>query len=218
MWTHRLCAVKSQLLTSSSHSRLAQIANCESIAPYFDDVDAPLIAKLKDIRVHRDVEDPRGAKVEFVFHDNDFLADNTLVKEFVVKPDANPLGSEDFDWSEDLEAKPCTIQWKSDEVNLCKKKPTAAVEDDDDDAFEPGSFFSSFFESTSPQIANGIGQAIVNTFYPSVIEWYTGEAIGAFGDFDDDMFDSEEDEEDDDAEEIDLEEEEKKTKKPKTDQ
>lgn len=199
---------------------LTQIANCEQLLPYFDDVDQPLIAKLKDVSVSKDPQDPRACTITFVFHDNDFLAENTLTKEFKLKKDATPLGHEDFDWSEDLIPIKTEIKWKSDDVNLVKKKPTTEPEGDNEDEFEPGSFFSSFFDSTSPAIANGIGQVIALNFHPVAIDWYTGDAIGAFdslSDFDvDDDDEDDEDESEDDAEEIELDEKDKPTKKAKT--
>lgn len=104
-------------------------------------------------------------------------------------------------------------------MNLCKKNPVKEPKDDDEDSFEPGSFFSAFFECVHPGVVCGIGQTIANNFYPQAIEWYTGEAV----DFDEslleDDFDDEDDEddEDDDAAEIDLEEDEKRaSKKAKT--
>ncbi|CAO1628491.1 unnamed protein product [Parajaminaea phylloscopi] len=199
------------------------LANCEQMAPYFDDVDQPLLAKLKTVDVTKDLEDPRICKITFTFHDNDFLSENTLVKEFVPKEGAAPLGHEDFEWTEDLLPKKTEIQWKSDEVNLCKKKPTTEPQGDDDDEFEPGSFFSSFFDSESPAIASGIAQVIASNFFPIAVDWFTGDAIGAFdslSDFDvddDDEDDDDEDESDDDgAAEIDLDEKDKPSKRAKT--
>lgn len=110
--------------------------------------------------------------------------------------------------------------------NLCKIKPTVEPKDEEDDNFEPGSFFSSFFESENPEIVNGIGQIIAQNFYPIAFDWYTGEAVGNYDDFSDleeedysgDSDDDEEDSEDDGAAEIDLDEKDGKpaAKKAKT--
>lgn len=187
--------------------------------PYFDDVDQPLLVKLKDVDVKKNVEDPRICTITFTFDDNEYLSENKLVKEFTLKEGAAPLGHEDFEWTEDLVPKKTEIKWKSEEVNLCKKKPTMEPKDGGDDEFEPGSFFSSFFQSTSPAIASGIAQVIALNFFPIAIDWYTGDAIGAFdslSDFDvDDEDDDEDDDEsdDDEAEEIDLDEKDRKPSK-----
>ncbi|PWN30338.1 hypothetical protein BDZ90DRAFT_276805 [Jaminaea rosea] len=203
------------------------IANCESLMPYFDDVDSPLITKIKNVKVTRPAEDPRGASITFEFHDNEFLAESSITKVFKPKADARPLGHEDFEWSEDLVPQTCSVKWTDDEHNLCKKKPTVEPKDEDDDNFEPGSFFSSFFESENPEIVNGIGQIIAQNFYPIAFDWYTGEAIGNYDDLDDfdvedfddeDEEDEEDDSEDDGAAEIDLDEKDGKpaAKKAKT--
>ena len=123
---------KSDVLRCAQHSDHAtfsrlQLANCESLAPYFDDVDQPLIVKLKDVKVVRPLDDPRGATITFEFHDNDFLASNTVTKVFKPKADARELGHEEFEWSEDLVPEPCTIQWKDDEVRSKEAKPRSLV-------------------------------------------------------------------------------------------
>lgn len=103
------------------------------------------------------------------------------------------------------------------QVNLCKKNPVKEPTKGDVDTFEPGSFFSTFFECTHTAIVNSIGQSIVNMFYPQVADWYTGEALASMADYDDFDDDEDDEEDDDDADEIDLEEEEKRaTKKAKT--
>lgn len=191
------------------------------MAAYFDDVDHPLIAKLTGIKIHRDAEDPRATKVEFIFADNDYLSENSLVKEFQTTSDSKDLGDSDFDWTDDLKPIKTEIKWKSDEKNLCKLKPTSY---EDEETFTPGSFFSSFFECTHPEIANGIGQLIAESFYPMALDWYTGDAADDDDfDFDDESFsdedDSEDESEDDGAAEIDLEEKDAKpAKRARTEQ
>ncbi|CAO1623475.1 unnamed protein product [Sympodiomycopsis kandeliae] len=195
------------------------IANCDPVSSYVDDEDWQVLAFLKEVKVVRSAEDPRGCSITFSFKDNKFLASNEITKKFVVKKDATAMGSQEFDWEQDLEPKKAEVQWKGDDVDLCKKNPVKLPTDDDMDTFEPGSFFSTFFECTHPSIASNIGQAIADSLYPDAADWYTGEADSGVDFFDD--FDEEEDEEDeedeDDAEEIDLEEDEKRaSKKAKT--
>lgn len=171
----------------------------------------------------RDSQELRKYTIEFIFNENDYLENNTLTKVFSPKKDCPALGEDDMRWADCLETTKSDIKWKNDKVNLCKLKPTSNPEGGSE-SFEPGSFFSSFFESDHPEVANGIGQIIADEVWPNAFDWYTGDAVasGAF-DFsddeedDDDDEDDEEESEDDGAEEIDLDEKDKPaTKKQKT--
>jgi len=189
------------------------LTNCVSTNIYIDDDDHPLLDHLKRIDVQRDVNDPRACKIAFHFAPNDFISDEVLVKSFELAQDARKATA--FDFAADLVPVKTTISWKSDDVNLAKNKPTKGDlndDEDEEDDFEPGSFFSSFFESDSPQIAGSIGRAIVEDLYPNAIQHFEMPALYQDEDEEDDYDDEEEDEEDeDDADrEIDLEEEEKK--------
>lgn len=96
------------------------LTNCEPIASFFDDEDWQVLAHIKDIKVKRPADDPRACTITFTFNDNDFLAENTLTKEFKVSKDAGPIGSEDFDWEHDLVPSKTEVKWKSDEVSNAK--------------------------------------------------------------------------------------------------
>ena len=213
------------------------LTNCVSTNVYIDDEDHPLLDHLTKIDVQRDVNDPRAAKIEFHFSPNEYINDQVLVKEFKLSPEAGEQSAQ-FDFATDTVPVKTSIAWKSDDVNLAKKKPTTGnigtgkegengandgedaegLEEEDDD-FEPGSFFSSFFENENPQIAGSIGRAIVEDLFPNAVHHYEVPAL-----FDEDDEDEDEDEEDEDEEEdeddgdkeIDLEEEEKRpSKKPR---
>lgn len=198
------------------------LTNCVSTNVYIDDDDHALLDALTKIEVKRDVNDPRAATIEFHFAPNDYISDKVLVKEFKLDPKAGPFSSQ-FDFASETIPQPATINWKSDEKNLSKRKPTIgdlkeekeeADEDDeeDEDDFEPGSFFSSFFDSQSRQVAGSIGRAIVEDLYPNAVQHYENPSL--YEDEEDEE-DDEEDEEDEDDEdrEIDLEEEETRPKK-----
>lgn len=189
------------------------LTNCVSTNIYIDDDDHALLDHLKRIDVQRDANDPRACNIVFHFAPNHFIDDEVLLKSFELAPDAGEAAT--FDFTTDLVPVKTTIAWKSDDVNLAKKKPTKGdlnENEDEDDDFEPGSFFSSFFESVSPQIAGSIGRAIVEDLYPNAIQHFEAPALYQDEDEEDDYDEDEEDEEDeDDADrEIDLEEEEKK--------
>ncbi|WFD25630.1 hypothetical protein MNAN1_000593 [Malassezia nana] len=192
------------------------LTNCVSTNIYIDDDDHTLLDHLTRIDVQRDVDDPRACQISFHFSPNDLITDAVLVKKFDLSPDAQDAAA--FDFSTDLVPVKTTIAWKSDDVNLAKKKPTKGdlnMNEDEEDDFEPGSFFSSFFESESPQIAGSIGRAIVEDLYPNAIQHYEMPALYQDEEDEEDEDDYDEDEEDeedeDDADrEIDLEEEEKK--------
>ncbi|WFD21909.1 hypothetical protein MEQU1_000568 [Malassezia equina] len=192
------------------------LTNCVSTNIYIDDDDHALLDHLKRIDVERDVNDPRTCKIAFHFASNDFIADEVLVKSFDLAPDAGDASA--FDFTTDLVPVKTSISWKSDDVNLAAKKPTKGdlnENEDEEDDFEPGSFFSSFFESDSPQIAGSIGRAIVEDLYPNAIQHFEMPALYQDEDEEEEEDDYDEDEEDeedeDDADrEIDLEEEEKK--------
>ena len=200
------------------------LTNCVSTNVYIDDDDHALLDSVTKIAVKRDVNDPRAATIEFHFAPNDFIHDTVLVKEFKLDPKAGPFSAQ-FDFASETIPQPTTIQWKSDEKNLSKRKPTIgdlkeikegqedAEDEEEEDDFEPGSFFSSFFDSQSRQVAGSIGQAIVEDLYPNAVQHY--ESPSLYEDEDDEDEDDEEDDEDeeDDDREIDLEEEEARPKK-----
>ncbi|WFD42687.1 hypothetical protein MPSI1_001335 [Malassezia psittaci] len=194
------------------------LVNCVSTNVYIDDDDHALLDYVTKIDVKRDVNDPRAASIEFHFAPNDFIEDKVLVKEFKLDPKAGEFSSQ-FDFASETIPQPTKIQWKSDEKNLSKLKPTVGdlvegKEDDDDEDidFEPGSFFSSFFDSESRQVAGSIGRAIVEDLYPNAVQHYENPSLYEDEEDDDEDEDDEEDEDDDDRE-IDLEEEESRPKK-----
>lgn len=152
-----------------------QLVNCVSTNIYIDDDDHEALSYITDIKVHRDASDPRPAKVEFVstacdrvdipcllanfvttrqllqvFSENPFFSNTSLVKEFTLDSEAAELGPE-FDFAQDLVPKKTEIEWKSDDKNLVKKKPTEGGRDSD--SFEPGSFFSSFFANEDKEVS-----------------------------------------------------------------
>ena len=185
------------------------LTNCISTNVYIDDDDHALLDHLTKLVVTRKPEDPRSARIEMHFSPNEHISDEVLVKEFAPRPDAGEITGE-FDFVADTVPRKTTIHWKSDDKNLAKLKPTTGGEDEADPDFEPGSFFSSFFESDSPLVAGSIGRAIVDDLYPSAIEHFKGE--GGDPDLDEEEEDEEEDEDDADRE-IDLEEEEEHPRK-----
>ena len=193
------------------------LTNCVSTNVYIDDEDHALLDHLIKVDVQRDVNDPRAARIEFHFKPNDFINDTVLVKEFKLAPEAGEFSAE-FDFAANTVPVKTPISWKSDKVNLVKNKPTVGdlkgdptEENDDeegDDDFEPGSFFSSFFDSESRQVAGSIGRAIVEDLFPNAVQHFETPALY------DDEEDEEDEEDDDDADrEIDLEEEDKRPSK-----
>jgi hypothetical protein len=125
------------------------MSNCPHLAAYVDDKDQDLLQKLVSINVEQDEQDPRSATVTFEFGDNEYLKSNTLVKKFTVKADAAPLGSDEGEWVEDVTPHKTEIEWTSDEKNLAKQLPLSKPGEED---FQPGSFFSSFFDAIDEQV------------------------------------------------------------------
>lgn len=147
------------------------LINCFTMFRYVDEEDQAVLEHLQTIKLHRDAKDPRAVGIEFVFAPNEFFTNTTLRKDFELTKDSDKLPH--FELSSDTTTKKVAIDWKSDEVNQCKKRPTkGSIEDD----FEPGSFFSSFFDSDDVEIAGGIADQLVNDLYPRALEFYTGEA------------------------------------------
>ncbi|EPQ27953.1 uncharacterized protein PFL1_04280 [Pseudozyma flocculosa PF-1] len=183
------------------------MVNCMAMNVYIDDADHEALSYLSGVRVERDLDDPRAATIVFSFRENPFFSDAELVKKFPLAEGAKTL-EEQFNFVEETVPQKTEINWKSDDKNLCKLKPTVGGRDSDD--FEPGSFFSTFFANTDTEVAGGIGHTIMVDWFPNALDFYLGEDT-----FDDEDFDSEEDEEDEDDEdaEIDLEAEEERPKK-----
>lgn len=121
---------------------------------YIDDEDKPLFDHLSNIRVERSEKDPREATIHFDFKDNEYFSDSTLTKTFKVKKDAEPLSAE-FDFPRNVESAKVKINWKSDDKNQSKLRPTKL---EGEDEFEPGSFFSSFFEQDNVEFTVSRGE------------------------------------------------------------
>lgn len=127
------------------------MVNLGSIAPFLDDADHDALNHLTDINVVED-ESVRGVTITFTFSENPYFSNSTLVKTF--KPKADAPEFPDFDLEEHSTHEATKIDWKSDDKNLTKLNPTKGGEDDDD--FEPGSFFSTFFETTTPMAVSNL--------------------------------------------------------------
>ena len=209
---------RDQIISSVDQFWYKALMNSQGLAVFIDDEDREVLSSLKAIRVDRDTADPRSVTIHFDFNDNEFFSDKTLSKQFVPAKDAEPLGSDDYDFAETSETTKTTINWKSDEKNLIKKNPSKInaeqlngdAEDDEASLLSPGSFFANFFEATSEPVSH-IGDRLINDLYPRALEYYTGDAIDIddLYDDEDEEFDDEYDEEDDDDDdkEIDLEDE-----------
>lgn len=129
-------------LTSFSFS-IHQFINCISTSIYFDDSDHPAFSHLTDLEVEKDSKDLRSLTLTFHFSPNEYFNNSTLVKTFKPSPGAPKFP--EYEVAEDSENEIVKLDWKNDEKNLCKLNPTKGDPDNED--FEPGSFFSTFFES-----------------------------------------------------------------------
>lgn len=200
----------------------AQTVLNSPLSSFFDPEDAEVFKYLQDLNVEYpqlEAGDPRPVKISFTFGENPFFSNTLLVKEFTLKPDA-PAPAPEFDLSEIAATTATPIDWKDDEHNLVKKNPQTKGQDDDD--FEPGSFFSHFFDCTNLEVAGPVATAIVADLWQNAPGIYTGTHEGIdlgnldFDDSDEDDEDDEEDEEDEDPNaEIDLENEPPKKKSKK---
>ncbi|WFD05238.1 hypothetical protein MVES1_000566 [Malassezia vespertilionis] len=197
------------------------LVNCVSTNVYIDDDDHALLDHLTKVEVKRNPEEPRAATIEFHFSPNEFIEEPVLVKEFKLDPAAGEFSAQ-FDFASETVPQKTKVTWKSEEKNLSKRKPTtgtlrddAVVEDEDEeDDFEPGSFFSSFFDSESRQVAGSIGRAIVEDLFPNAVQHYENPSLYDDEEEEDESDDEEDEEDEDDADkEIDLEEEEKRPSK-----
>lgn len=199
---------RAEIVSSVKDFWFQSLINCMATNVYIDDADHEALSYLSNVEIDRDAADPRPATITFTFRENPFFSNEKLTKKFTLVEGAKSLEDE-FNFLEETRPQKTEIDWKSDDKNLCKLKPTIGGPDSDD--FEPGSFFSTFFENTDPEIAGGIGHALIMDFWPGAIDFYTGSDDL---DFDEDDFDSEDEEDDDDDDaEIDLEDEEEPPKK-----
>ncbi|PWY97007.1 hypothetical protein BCV70DRAFT_203249 [Testicularia cyperi] len=199
---------RAEIVSGVSDFWFQALINCMATNVYIDDTDHEALSYLSNIDVERDVEDPRAATITFSFRENPFFSDEKLVKKFSLVDGAKSLEDE-FNFLEETKPEPTKINWKSDDKNLSKLKPTIGGPDSDD--FEPGSFFSTFFENDNQEIAGGIGHAIIMDFWPGAIDFYTG--ADDLDDFDEEDFEDDDDEDDDDDAEIDLEDDDQPPKK-----
>ncbi|KDN39010.1 hypothetical protein K437DRAFT_259212 [Tilletiaria anomala UBC 951] len=194
--------------------------NSGTVAIYFDTEDAEVFKYLTDFSIERTGAngDPRPNKFHFTFGENPYFSDKVLTKEFVLAENA-PALSANFDASEELKALKTSIAWKDDEHNLAAKNPQKGGRDDDD--FEPGSFFSCFFESEQAEVSAPIGHGILEDLWPNAVAIYTLEhdesGLDGMIDFEDSDDEGDEDDEDDEDPnaEIDLEDDEPPKKKSK---
>ncbi|SNX87651.1 related to SET protein (Protein phosphatase 2A inhibitor) [Melanopsichium pennsylvanicum] len=200
---------RAEIVSSVKDFWFQALINCMATNVYIDDADHEALSYLSNIEVERDIDDPRAATITFHFRENPYFSNDKLVKKFSLVDGAKSLEDE-FNFLEETKPEKTDINWKSDDKNLVKLKPTTGGPDSDD--FEPGSFFSTFFDNQDKEVAGGIGHALIMDFWPGAIDFYTGADDL---DFDEDDFDSEdeEDDEDDDDAEIDLEDDEQPPKK-----
>ncbi|CDS00090.1 hypothetical protein [Sporisorium scitamineum] len=175
---------RAEIVSSIPDFWFQALINCSETNVYIDDADHDALSYLSNVEVHRDVEDPRAAEIIFTFRENPYFSNDKLVKKFPLVDGAKSL-EDDFNFIDQTNPEKTQIDWKSDDKNLCKLKPTIGGPDSDD--FEPGSFFSVFFENTDSEVAGGIGHVLMMNFWPGAIDYYTGNDDL---DFDEDGFDT----------------------------
>lgn len=198
----------------------AQTVMNSSLVTFFDSEDADAMSYLDNLTVeYPDLEkgDPRPVKLTFSFLENPYFNNKQLVKEFTLKPDA-PAVKAEFDLTEVGQTTKTEIDWKDEEHNIAKKNPQVKSSKDDD--FDPGSFFSHFFEGTDLEVVGPVATALIVDLWQNAIGIYTGKHenvdLGLFNDDLETDDEDEEDEEDDDEDpnaEIDLEEFDERPKK-----
>ena len=154
------------------------LMNMMTIHIYLENADIEALAYLTDFSIERTGEDgdPRPAKFNFTFAKNPYFSDTTLTKEFKLRSDAPSLKA-DYDYIQEVVPVKTQINWIDDEHNLAKKNPQKGGQEDDD--FEPGSFFSCFFESEKMEVAGPIAMGLQDDFYPNAVEAYTGKYDGS---------------------------------------
>nr|ODN85163.1 template-activating factor I [Cryptococcus depauperatus CBS 7841]ODO02457.1 template-activating factor I [Cryptococcus depauperatus CBS 7855] len=184
----------------------------QTIAPHLSSkLDQHALSFLEDIELKQDVNDFRPYELVFHFKENPYFTNKTLSKKYSLQSGLTPVTDDSvtedlrkFEGDEQLEAGTTTIDWKSDEVNLCAKMPRGnqvqGGEADDLDGFEgdPGSFFL-FFQEKGDLFKADFKDDIL----PDAFAYFEGRGDNGFGDDSED--DELDEEDDDDEEEIDLE-------------
>lgn len=184
----------------------AQTVMNSTLVTFLDSEDADAFSYLEDLDIEYpqlEKGDPRPVRMSFTFGPNPYFSDKVLVKEFTIKPDAPPLQAE-FDLTEVGQTTPTPIDWKDDEHNIAKKNPQFKSSDDED--FDPGSFFSHFFQGTDIKVVGPVATALVVDLWPNALGVYTGThenaSVDPFNDSDlevEEEDDADEDEDDEDG-------------------
>lgn len=104
-----------------------------------------LLSHLKDISIETSSEDLRIQTISFKFSPNKYFSNETLTKTFIPKSGA-PEKFNEYSLMDDSESEKTKIDWYSEDKNLVLKFPTKGKEPFEDD-FDPGSFFSVFFQA-----------------------------------------------------------------------
>jgi len=189
--------------------------------------DEPILKHLQDIKVIFLKENPMGFILEFHFEPNDYFANTTLTKEYIMKcvPDKDDPFS--FEGPEIYKSKGCLINWKKGKnvtVKTIKKNQkhkskgsmrtvTKTVQND--------SFFNFFAPPVIPEDADTdvddetqalltsdfeIGHYIRERIVPKAVLYFTGEALeDEDEDYEEEEGPDDEDEETEDDDDVDNE-------------
>ncbi|KAJ2781324.1 hypothetical protein H4R18_002952 [Coemansia javaensis] len=121
--------------------------------------DAAAIAYLKNIEINRSTENPINYKVVFVFDDNPYFTNTTLVKEFDFSDKGNTqVTNHKIDWKEGK----CLI--------TAAKKDEPASDSDEFSENEEASFFCWFDDENGSELAD----LIANDLYPNAGMYFIG--------------------------------------------
>ncbi|KAK8861509.1 hypothetical protein IAR55_002330 [Kwoniella newhampshirensis] len=197
---------------------LCVLYNHDAIGPYISSkIDQHALSFLEDIELTQDTDDYREFELIFTFGENPYFSNNSLSKKYVLH-DSVKAAQEDESVEEqlrkfeftNLRSLATTIDWKSEDSNLCAKLPRQLQGEADDleDGYEgdPGSFF--WFFQNAEDIFD-IGDIIRDDLLPEAFAYFEGRGPNSGGDSDEEDEEDELDEESgDDDEEIDLEDEE----------
>jgi len=211
----------------------------DTLSEMLQEHDEPILRHLEDIKVkYSDPGKPMSFELEFLFSENEFFANRSLTKVYVMRAEPDETDPLSFEGPEIIKCNGCKIDWKKGKdvtVKVIKKrqkhKSKGSVRTIEK-KIKADSFFNFFDPPIVPSLEDGaeemdeeteqllaadfeIGHFFRDRIIPRAVLYFTGEALEEDDDYDEEEEDEDGDDEDDDDDDDDEDDDDDAPKKGK---
>jgi len=211
----------------------------DTLSEMLQEHDEPILRHLEDIKVkYSDPGKPMSFELEFLFSENEFFANRSLTKVYVMRAEPDETDPLSFEGPEIIKCNGCKIDWKKGKdvtVKVIKKrqkhKSKGSVRTIEK-KIKADSFFNFFDPPIVPSLEDGaeemdeeteqllaadfeIGHFFRDRIIPRAVLYFTGEALEEDDDYDEEEEDEDGDDEDDDEDDDDEDDDDDAPKKGK---